>query len=277
MDRWGECTLLFDMHPASAANPCTVLILRVDRFYAAVLRQMVLQEFPRTDVAITHGIADAMLALKTCRIDLFITGVGAGAEGDVLDLLTSCAKSVHRPKSVLAVTAGCEYRVLAGLRALGVNGVFDATSELPDAFPLALRTVANGAHYWSQTLLNEMHVASSTSHALFRLLTSFEQVVLSTIGDGCDDADAAQLLAVRPSTICTVRRELHRKLGVQHRGQLVRMAAQHGFVHFTPAGVIRPGFALLRASYQPRRKPGARSGRAAKATTCSSKAVGAAA
>lgn len=270
--------LLFGMHPTAATGPSTVVILRVDRFYAEVLRQMVRQAFPQADIAITHGIAGAAAALRTRRVDLFITGVGAGPEGSVLDLLTSCAKSVHRPKSVLAVTAGCEYRVLAGLRALGVNGVFDATSESPEAFPVALRAVADGAHYWSQTLLNEMQVASSTTHALFRLLTSFEQVVLSTIGDGCDDADAAQLLAVRPSTICTVRRELHRKLGVQHRGQLVRMAAQHGFVHFTPAGVIRPGFALLRASYQPRRKAAAALlAKAAKAMTCSPKPVGAAA
>jgi hypothetical protein len=49
-----------------------------------------------------------------------------------------------------------------------------------------------------------------------------------------------------------VRRGLHRKLGVQHRGELVRVAAQKGFVRFTPDGVERPGFALLTAAYHPR-------------------------
>ena len=61
------------------------------------------------------------------------------------------------------------------------------------------------------------------------------------------------MLGLSPSTVSTVRRELHRKLGVQHRGDLVRAAAQSGFVHFTPTGVVRPGFALLSASYHPRK------------------------
>ena len=78
--------------------------------------------------------------------------------------------------------------------------------------------------------------------------------MLSVIGDGCDDLAAAGQLGLSPATISTVRRALHRKLGVQHRGELVRMAAQKGYVRFTPAGVERPGFGLLAAAYQPRHR-----------------------
>jgi hypothetical protein len=73
------------------------------------------------------------------------------------------------------------------------------------------------------------------------------------IGDGSDDTTAAQKLKVSPATIGTVRRHLHRKLCVQHRGDLVRAAVQHGFVRFTPVGVVRPGFAILSAAYQARK------------------------
>jgi DNA-binding CsgD family transcriptional regulator len=92
----------------------------------------------------------------------------------------------------------------------------------------------------------------STPAARFRQLTAFEQVVLSVVGDGCDDIEAARRLSLSPATISTVRRGLHRKLHVQHRGELVRLAAQAGFVRFTPEGVERPGFGLLTAAYHPR-------------------------
>ena len=65
-------------------------------------------------------------------------------------------------------------------------------------------------------------------------------------------SDAASKLGLSPATIGTVRRNLHRKLGIQHRGELVRIAAQNGFVRFTPAGIVRPGFALLVAACQRR-------------------------
>ncbi len=143
--------------------------------------------------------------------------------------------------------------MLAALRTLEIKGVFDAANEPPETLMTALRAVAQGSRYWSQTLVDFLQEMSSTSTGLFRLLTAFEQVVLSIIGDGCDDNVAARKLGISPSTVSTVRRELHRKLGVQHRGELVRAAAQHGFVRFTPGGVIRPGFALLCAGYHARK------------------------
>jgi DNA-binding NarL/FixJ family response regulator len=117
----------------------------------------------------------------------------------------------------------------------------------------ALRAIADGKRYWSQTIVDHIHRVGSGSNALFRLLTAFEHLVLSVIGDGCDNTVAAAELQLSPATVSTVRRELHRKLGVQHRGELVRVAAQHGFVRFTSTGVVRPGFAMMREAYQARR------------------------
>jgi hypothetical protein len=55
------------------------------------------------------------------------------------------------------------------------------------------------------------------------------------------------------STISTIRRRLHRKLGLHHKGELVQHAARLGFVRFNREGVVRPGFAQLRAAYDARR------------------------
>lgn len=231
-----------------------VLILKADRLYAEALRQQTLRVFPRARVPIALTVEAAKTALAAGEVDVFVTGVGASFESDVLDLLGGFTRqsSDHIPR-VLVVTVRREFRVLATLRTLGVDGVFDSATESPDAFITALKTITTGKRYWSQTIVDHMHRVGSASNALFRLLTSFEQVVLAVIGDGCDNTVAAQKLNLSPATVSTVRRELHRKLGVQHRGELVRVAAQHGFVRFTSAGVVRPGFTMMCEAYQARR------------------------
>jgi DNA-binding CsgD family transcriptional regulator len=87
------------------------------------------------------------------------------------------------------------------------------------------------------------------------LLSNSEQLVLSIIGDGSDDLDASVKLGLSPATVSTVRRNLHRKLGLRHRGELVQLAARTGYVRFTPAGIMRPGYALLAAACRRRGKP----------------------
>lgn len=241
------------MESATPPSVTSVLILKADRLYAEALRQYTLHVFPSAHVQVAWTIEDARSILRTGDVDIFVTGVGATLESDVLDLIAQREIPPLRMQRVLVVTVRREYRVLAALRGLAIDGVFDSATERPGEFVTALRAIANGDRYWSQSVIDHMHRVGSASTALFRLLTVFEQVVLSVIGDGCDNTVAARALKLSPATVSTVRRELHRKLGVQHRGELVRIAAQHGFVRFTSAGVVRPGFGIMCAAYQARR------------------------
>jgi DNA-binding NarL/FixJ family response regulator len=238
--------------PDSTAVRC-ILILKADRIYAEALKQYTLHVFPRARVLLACSIEAAHAILKSESIDIFVTGVGASMDSDVLDLLAKRSTGGIRARRVLVVTVRREYRVLAALRGISVDGVFDSAAERPSEYVNALRAIAKGGRYWSQSVLDHMHRVGSASTALFRLLTNFEQVVLSVIGDGCDNTVAARKLRLSPATVSTVRRELHRKLGVQHRGELIRLAAQHGFVRFTASGIVRPGFGIMCAAYHARR------------------------
>lgn len=230
----------------------SVVVLEADRLFATVLRQYCERAFPSAHITHVTVGESAALALEAKPADLFVAGVSASLEADVLDLLWRRFCQSPRDRRVLVVTPRREYRLLGTLRSLEVEGVFDSGAEVPDQLALALNTVAEGGRYWSPSILQHMQRPGSAA-TVFRLLTAFEQIVLSVIGDGCDDCTAADQLGVSPSTVSTVRRDLHRKLGVQHRGELVRVAAQQGFVRFTAAGTIRPGFAMLTATYQARR------------------------
>lgn len=243
------------MNSAPALVVRSVVILETDRLYIEVLRQYVRRVFPAAAVELVNlsEAAPASLpALATKPAELFVVGIGPAADGDILDLLWMRTGHRRGDGRMLVITSRREYRLLSALRALNVDGVFDSTDEPPEQLAEALRHVAQGARYWSPSILVHLQ-RPGTAGTVFRLLTSFEQIVLSVIGDGCDDNAAADALQVSPSTVSTVRRDLHRKLGVQHRGELVRLAAQQGFVRFAPGRIVRPGFAMLSASYQARR------------------------
>ena len=230
-----------------------ILILREDRLYAEALSHAVIRQFPGAEMVVARSVKSAAAILAEKPFDLIVTGLRATADGDVLELLMWWTTRRQNAQRVLVVTADRHFRPLDALRRMGIAGVFDTSHEAPEELATALRVVTEGGRYWSRNLIDFLAEAKVDSTPLACLLTAGEEVVLSIVGDGSDDAAAAQQLGVSPATVSTVRRDLHRKLGVQHRGELIRFAAQNGFVQFTPSGIVRPGFALFSAEYYARR------------------------
>ncbi len=231
----------------------SILILKSDRLYAETLRQLIHAALPQAKITLTDSVANAAKIVADAPIDLLVSGIGMSLDGDVLDFLASAAGPRRSIRHVFMVTARRDDRALAALRILPIDVVFDSAVEGPEQIKVALASILAGKRYWSPSVLDRMHREHLGPNSIFRRLTSFEQLVLSLLGDGSDDNTAAKQLDLSPSTISTVRRQLHRKLGVQHRGELVRVAAQNGFVRFTPGGVVRPGFAMLAAAYHSRK------------------------
>lgn len=239
------------MSPAPASKVRTALVVKTDRLYAQALVEHVQRIFPATEVHHVPSADTASQFIAAKPVDLLVCDLASGAEGDVLEILLNYAEHNAAPR-MLVVTTSSEIRALGVLRALDINGAFDSAMEAPEAFSDALRMVAAGGRYWSPSILRRLKEGGDATVCL-RCLTTLEQLVLSAIGDGTDDPTAAIALSLSPSTVSTVRRDLHRKLGVQHRGELVKIAAQLGFVRFTSAGVIRPGFTSSLAAYHARR------------------------
>jgi two-component system nitrate/nitrite response regulator NarL len=232
-------------HPGSEVRE--ILILKADRLCANILHQTALIVFPSAVARVATSIAEVISALESRTVDLLLTGVGL-VDGDTLDLLAE-SEAERKFRRALVVTGRREQRVLVTLRALPISGVFDPMSEDMVQLEAAIRTVGGGGRYWSPSVQARLTSKNSSSPgSLCALLSPTEQLVFAVIGDGSDDRVAADRLNLKPSTIHSVRRELHRKLGVQHKGELVRMAVQHGYVRFTEEGVQRPGFSSLLAA-----------------------------
>jgi DNA-binding NarL/FixJ family response regulator len=234
-----------------AWQPARVLILKADKFYADALRRVTRSVFPRAEFVMANRVSIAAAELLRSPVDLFLTGIEM-TDGDVFELLEACTATPRDGFRVLVVTGRREPQVLSSLAELPIHGVFDAATEEPEQFENVLRGLGGSVPYWSTSLLARLSHGDMRS-AICASLTPTERLVFAVIGDGCDDTAAAGRLGMAASTIQTIRREIHRKLGVQHKGELVRVAAQYGFVWLTSEGVIRPGFSLLQAARESRR------------------------
>jgi DNA-binding NarL/FixJ family response regulator len=239
------------MNSTTRNTVSSILILKADRICADALALLTAKLFPHATIRVVLSIARARQALLAEPVELMVTGLGMSLGGDPLEFLAEFAGTSGRARQVLVVTSHHELRLLTGLRMLPIRGAFDSTGEDAEQLAVALQTVAGGDFYWSRSLLDRMSADATASHA--RMLTTSEQLVLSVLGSGVDNASAARELGLSTGTVASVRRDLHRKLGVQHRGELMRMAAQNGFVQFTPFGIVRPGYTLLTAAHQARK------------------------
>lgn len=238
------------------ANPSIVrsaLVVKSDRLFAEALASRVAQVFPGATIEVAANTEAAGRSVTARRFDLILADLSHASDGDVVDFAIACTVASRTPPRILVTTASGEIRALSMLRMRRITGVFDSIAEPSERFADALRIVGEGGVYWSQSLLRRLR-EDNDANVCLHCLTDLEQLVLAAIGDGADDLRASGSLDLSPATVSTVRRNLHRKLNVQHRGELVRIAAQFGFVRFTPTGVIRPGFGSLLASYQTRRR-----------------------
>lgn len=116
---------------------------------------------------------------------------------------------------------------------------FDAAVGSPEELQAAILRVVNGRRHICPSLAARWR--RMDWERVERLLTPTEQLVLSVIGTGCDNEEAAHRLRMPPATARTHRTRIMHKVGLHHRGELIAFAFRYGFVAMTSDGDLRPG------------------------------------
>jgi DNA-binding NarL/FixJ family response regulator len=184
-----------------------------------------------------HGL-DALRAMQSWVPDLLVAGVRISD----MDGLEHLEPFMGRELSVLIVTSCKDERSFALMRAVRYDAIYDTAAEDMKNFDTALDRALKHHLYVSPTLVPLLNPPEDVVGAR---LTATEQRVLSIIGEGADDGEAAGRLGLSKFTINTHRKSIMEKLNVHHKGALMRYALHKGYVHFTPERVYRPGFQRL--------------------------------
>lgn len=230
----------------------SVLVVKHDRLYAHFIEQTILSSISEARCCVVHRIREADQLLAQQKFDLVVTGVD-DTQGDVFEWIARLRAQRSLHCRILIITDKSSAHVAALARTLGVAGVFDSASDRPANLSEAMLQISMGRTYWSPSLRLSSTANYRDPHGL-RLLTPTERLVLSILSDGSDDKTAGETLGLRTVSGQSVRKRIHGKLGIRQKGELVRIAAQHGFVRFTHAAVIRVGLGQLLAEYHVRSK-----------------------
>lgn len=214
------------------------VVVKNDRFSAEAIERLIRDEFPAATIVLCHSAADALAQLRSTPADVGVFGLTL-PDMDGLDLLNVVVEERLATRR-LVVTWRRDERVHALLRQLGIHGTFDSAVEGIKSLAVALRRVVNGQPRFRPAAARP-GATGLPDVPLNRLLSDTELQVLAVIGDGSDDQAAAPRLGLSAKTVHTHRQRIMRKLGVQTRAGLMRVALQRGVVRFGADRVLCPG------------------------------------
>lgn len=221
------------MLPKTAAP--RIVVLKADRLYGDLICRQIKELWRSATVHVFQRGLDALDAIQACTPDLFITGVKL----DDMDGLEHLEPFIERDLPVLVVTSRKDARTFSLLRNVRYDGIYDAYVEGLENLRAALEAVIDRELYVSSTFVQHL---KKPKNITVDTLTEKEQMVLSVIGDGSDDQEAAVRLGLSHYTVNTHRKAVMAKLGLHHKGQLMLYALQQGYVQITPDGIYYPGF-----------------------------------
>lgn len=215
-----------------------VAVVQWGRTYAEALRHICRQAFPKAEITAYQRAGDVLTALRAQPVNLLLQTL-VFPDMDGLELL-NCVTREKLAGRVVVASRRRDEQCLFALRNARFDGIVDSLDGSAETLVKALRQVAAGQAYVSP-VFRDLIVERSVPSKLWHQFTPAEISVLTVIGDGSDDQEAAVLLDLSALTVQTHRRNIMRKLGVRTSAKLVREAVRLGMVQITPEGrVIRP-------------------------------------
>ncbi len=231
-----------------------IVVAKWDGLYAEALQRACQRAFPGIAVEGCRTGGEVLATLRRLPADFALLGL-TFADMDGVDVLEAIVRE-RLAARVFVVSGRKDEHSLGALRAARFDGFFDPFEEGAEALVGALRQVADGRGYVSPTLARRM-VNQRIDGMLARRLTPGELQVLSVVGDGSDNQEAAARLGLSEATIQMHRANLMRKLDVPTSAKLVLAAVRLGVVRVDADGrVVRPGFEQRQAARHARTPDG---------------------
>jgi DNA-binding NarL/FixJ family response regulator len=102
-------------------------------------------------------------------------------------------------------------------------------NDKPEVLRQAVRTVLDGAVFYSPSVLQMCRKRQADPSFFNKLLTAREQEVLESFGEGLSDAEVAAIKGLSQFTVAVHRKQIMTKLGVHSQGEMMKYAVAKGF------------------------------------------------
>lgn len=199
------------------------------------MRREIWALWPEASIKVFQRGFDALAHIQEQTPDLFI----AGARIPDMDGLEHLEPFVDTALPILVVLSRRDRRTMNLLRTVRYDGLYDALTEGADSFHATLKKVMQRQPYISPACIPFLKAPRNIT---LDALTFTEEMVLSVIGDGTTNEEAAERFGVSALTIVSHRRAIMRKLKFHRTPELMMYAIREGYVRVTPCETFRPGF-----------------------------------
>jgi len=130
---------------------------------------------------------------------------------------------------ILMLSSHCDDYTLFRVEKSGVHGFIDKNSNTVEILRDALKAIAEGRIYFSQTFQAARMARRSDPRSFIKVLSDWERAILSLIGQGLSDEEIGERLNLSPRTVQTHRSNILRKLDLKGTPKLIAFAVENGF------------------------------------------------
>jgi DNA-binding NarL/FixJ family response regulator len=192
------------------------------------------------DVVITETLGLKGLAkVRLLKPDLVLLDLSL-PDADGLDVAAAILQELPKTR-VLAISSLRDPVTLKRVRDLGIHGFVDKREQNVKLLREAIRMVSQGHGYFSPVVSEVTGPLARDPKAYFRILSEYEQRVLTMIGHSLSDEEIAVKLKIRTATAQSRRRDIMAKLGIHSTPKLIRYATEQGFTRIDSFPKPPPG------------------------------------
>jgi len=218
------------MNTFSNVHCRSLLHIEDDALWGHTIRQFVQswQEYRYLGVATTAAAGLALCHEKHPDVAIVDRQL---PDADGFDLALSLA-NLPRPPRILVLTSRADEVTLFRAGQACVAGMLWKTGPVRELLRTALAEVIAGRRFFPPDVREAMRMVRSNPVAFFKILSGRELSLLPLLcEDGADDRVAAET-GLSPATVRSHRQHIMAKLDLHRSADLIRWAAEKGFVDF---------------------------------------------
>lgn len=152
-------------------------------------------------------------------------------DADGFDLVVALA-SLSFPPRILLLTVKSDEATLYRANHTPISGMVWKASHVHDTLRHAIGEALAGRKYFPADVRDAMRVIRSDPAAFFKILSERELSLLPSLCQGFTDAQIAVQTGLSPATVKSHRQHIMAKLDLHRTADLIRWAAEKGFVDF---------------------------------------------
>lgn len=221
-------------------NPMRIVIVEDHQMFREVIHKVCVNDFGHEVVGQAGDGASAVRVILSEQPDLLLLDLQL-PDTDGFTIIETVRKILPRLRIIAITSARGDYTLFRVDRA-GIQGFVDKNANSLDSLREAIEIVASGKTYLAPSFLKARAERQADPGSFDKVLTERERVVLSLIGQSCDDQEIARRLNISPKTASTFRSRIMSKLNVHGTPKLMRFAIDHGFTQVSAPGGDEPSF-----------------------------------